>query len=58
MQGEVTRTLSIYSLTGQQVHTQKVTQTQTLLNLNLKKGVYLVVYNNGKSTQQLKLIIQ
>ncbi len=57
-QGEVTRTLSIYTLNGQKVYTQSITQNTTQLNLNLKKGVYLLVYNTPQTTKTLKLIIQ
>jgi hypothetical protein len=50
--------LIIYTLTGQQVYAQQITKNKTLLNLNLDKGVYLVVYNNGEYNQNTKMIVQ
>ena len=49
--------LTVYALTGQMVHQQQITQLKTVLNLNLEKGIYLVVYKTGETTQQIKMIV-
>lgn len=51
-------TISIFNLTGQQVFTSLITSASTRLELELEKGVYLVIYQNGETRETIKMVIQ
>jgi hypothetical protein len=51
-------TLYVYTLTGQLVHQEVITSSNTVLNLNLTKGLYILTFENNEKLTSLKMIIQ
>lgn len=50
--------LYVYTLGGQIVHQQNITEVQTLLSLNLEKGLYIVAYKSDSEWITLKMTVQ
>lgn len=51
-------TLCVYTLSGQLVHKEEINATNTVLNLNLAKGLYLVSFENDEKLTTLKMLVQ
>ena len=51
-------TLYVYTLTGQLVYQEVITSSNTVLNLNLTKGLYILTFENNEKLTSLKMIIQ
>ena len=50
--------VTIYSVDGRMVHCQNVSGTQTVIGANLKKGIYLVHFNDGNNDEVQKIVIK
>jgi hypothetical protein len=51
-------TLYVYTLKGQLVHQEVIISSNTVLNLNLTKGLYILTFENNEKLTSLKMIIQ
>jgi len=51
-------TLCVYTLAGQLVHKEEINATNTVLNINLAKGLYLVSFENNEKLTTLKMLVQ